>query len=108
MKRIMTCLLAGGLALGVGLGLDVRTETTPQGQALTLIGGQAEAGDRAVTRRVARRTARRTARRVNRRNDYLRSLPRNCVWRRPYHYCNGIYYRPGVVDGVNVFIVVTP
>lgn len=108
MKHIATCLLAGGLALAAGLGMDLRTTSTPTGPAVVLTTGQAEAAPRHVKRRAVRRTVRRTTRRVNRRYDYLRSLPRSCVWRRPYHYCNGIYYRPGVVDGVNVYIVVTP
>lgn len=106
MTRTLSMVLAGALALAVFSGVEPTPATTGTGPALTA--GQAEAAERHQIRRQVRRTARRTTRRVNRRLDYLRSLPRNCVWRRPYHYCNGIYYQPGVVDGVNVYIVVTP
>ena len=104
-------LLAGGIAVAALFGTDVVPSQGSGESRITVSGSTAEAGPRErrrAARRKVRRTARRTARRVERRNDYLRSLPGGCVWRAPYHYCRGIYYRPAVVDGVNVFIIVTP
>lgn len=54
----------------------------------------------AARRGYARRTTRRVVRRA--------TLPGGCVWRSPYHYCGGIYYRPIVENGTTVYIVVYP
>lgn len=65
---------------------------------------KAYAARRGYVRRTSRRVARRTTRRVVRRA----TLPGGCVWRSPYHYCGGIYYRPIVENGTTVYIVVYP
>ena len=62
--------------------------------------GHRRAHARRTTRRVARRTTRRVVRRA--------VLPGGCLWRAPYHYCGGIYYRPIVESGTTVYIVVYP
>lgn len=65
---------------------------------------KAYAARRGYARRTTRRVARRTTRRVVRRA----TLPGGCLWRSPYHYCGGIYYRPIVESGTTVYIVVYP
>ena len=70
--------------------------------ALQMSQAQARSRRRSV-RRTVRRTARRTARRVARRTSVA-----NCVFRAPYYYCSGVYYRPIVENGVTVYIVVNP
>ena len=35
-------------------------------------------------------------------------LPYRCVWRAPYHYCLGVYYKEIVEFGATVYIVVYP
>lgn len=64
-------------------------------------------------RRQARRVSRRTSRRVVRRNmHYYNHLPGGCVRVSlngyVHHRCGGIYYRPVVQNGANVYIVVNP
>ncbi len=65
---------------------------------------KAYAARRGRARRTTRRVARRTTRRVVRRAV----LPRSCLWRAPYHYCGGVYYRTIVESGTTVYIVVYP
>lgn len=102
-----TLALALGLAVLTGASPEIRS-VGPTGTEEPSFGFGVSEAMAQPARRVARRTARRTTRRTERRQDYLRSLPAGCVWRAPYHFCGGVYYAPRVVDGANVFVVVTP
>lgn len=64
-------------------------------------------------RRQARRVSRRTSRRVVRRNvRYYNQLPGGCVRVSlngyVHHRCGGVYYRPTVQNGANVYVIVNP
>ena len=64
-----------------------------------------------AARRAARRHHRRRARRVARRRHRVirrTRLSSSCVWRAPYHYCSGVYYRTVVTSGATSYVVVYP
>ena len=95
-----------GCALGLFGNIEANRVSSLSGLTVPLevTISKAYAARRGHARRTTRRVARRTTRRVVRRA----TLPGGCLWRAPYHYCGGIYYRPIVEGGTTVYIVVYP
>ncbi|MEO0823051.1 MAG: hypothetical protein AAF074_21830 [Pseudomonadota bacterium] len=109
MRKTVTLsfLAAAAAAIALVFGLQP-VPPAPGAGPLALPGLSASPAAAQTVRGTARRTARRTSRRTSRRQSYIRTLPAGCAFRAPYHYCGGVYYAPKVVDGANVYVVVTP